>query len=161
MSSSPSKLIKFDKNKSLLDGNAAVGIDISSSAAQPDIGLALVNDSPFPARQIQLGQIAVNADAGKDIKFVNGAASVTFSASASANAGMGVYLDSTSLLSAVQLNDNLSPGVDLGTDANDIYMLLQWGYDLNASTKGAVAFGAPGSITFGGTASRDATYAII
>jgi len=152
--------VKFDRNKKFLAGGAAAGLSFNASIF-PDVALALASNSPFPQRQIELGNAQVNASASKDVKFGNQSSSVTFSGSASAFAKLGVYFDPKQMLAALQLDDDIAPGMNVASDANSLFVALRWGYDLAASTKGALALGAPGAITFSATGSREAKYAVV
>ncbi len=160
MSTSKPIAIKFDRNKKFLAAGAAAGISVNASIF-PDVALALAGNTPFPARQIELGNAQVNASAAKDIKFGGGANSVTFSGSGSAFAKLGVYFDPQQMLAALQLDDDIAPGMNLAGDPSSLFVALRWGYDLNASTKGALALGAPGAVTFAATGSREAKYAVV
>ncbi|HEY7546561.1 MAG TPA: hypothetical protein VID27_16845, partial [Blastocatellia bacterium] len=160
MSTSKPVIIKFDRNKKFLAGGAAAGVSINATIF-PDVALALANNTPFPQRQIELGNAQVNASASKDIKFGDSASSVTFNGSASAFAALGVYFDPRQMLAALQLDDDISPGMNITADANSLFVALRWGYDLDASTKGSLALGAPGAVTFSATGSREARYAVV
>ncbi|MEW6210754.1 MAG: hypothetical protein AB1631_20485 [Acidobacteriota bacterium] len=160
MSASKPITIKFDRNKKFLAGGAAAGVSFNASLF-PDVALALANNTPFPQRQIELGNAAVNASASKDIKFGDGAGNLTFSGSASAFAKLGVYFDPGQMLAALELDDDIAPGMNVASDANSLFVALRWGYDLDASAKGSLAFGAPGAVSFSTTGSREAKYAVV
>jgi hypothetical protein len=160
MSTPKSINIKFDRNKQFLAGGAAAGISVNASVF-PDVALALASNTQFPQRQIELGNAQINASTSKDIKFGSGASSVTFSGSASAFAMLGVYFDPAQMLTAIQLDNNIAPGMNITADANSLFVALRWGYDLNASTQGSLALGAPGAVTFSSTGSREAKYAVV
>src|SRR5262245_61091869 len=123
MSTSKPITVKFDRNKKFLAGGSAVGISVDASIF-PDVALALAGNTPFPQRQIELGNAQVNASTSKDIKFSNGASSVTFSGSASAFAKLGVYFDPRQMLSALQLDDDIAPGMNITGDANSLFVAL-------------------------------------
>jgi len=160
MSTSKPVTIKFDKNKQFLASGAAAGISVNASIF-PDVALALVNNTPFPQKQIELTNAQVNASASKDIKFGTTASSVTFSGSASAFAKLGVYFDPAQMLAALELDDDITPGMNITNNTNSLFVALRWGYDLQASTQGSLALGAPGSVTFAATGSREAKYAVV
>lgn len=154
-----SNIVKL--NTKFLSGAADAGIEIVPPATDPDVVAALASDTSFPPRQIELGKISAKAEAGKDIKFGDGAGQVVFKGSASAFAGLGVYQDPAKLLQGLGVEDNLAPGLALGNSGESIFTVLRWGYDVNASAEGSVALGAPGAITFSGTGKREALYAVI
>ncbi|NIR53097.1 hypothetical protein GWO43_31090 [candidate division KSB1 bacterium] len=155
-------LVKFEKNKTFLSGTSSAGIQLGADT-DPQVLLALKNDSPFPERQIELGKIAINAEGGKDIEFGKGSKKVTFKggANASAFSGLGVYQDANSLIGSLGLDDNIAPALDLQDSADSLYLLLRWGYDLEASTSGAVALGGPGLVKFGADGKREAMFAVM
>ncbi|MET0648441.1 MAG: hypothetical protein ABW208_17655 [Pyrinomonadaceae bacterium] len=154
-----SKIVKL--NTKFLSDAAEVGIEVVPPATDPDVVLALANDTSFPPRQIELGKISAKAEAGNDIKFGKGAGQVVFKGSASAFAGLGVYQDPAKLLQGLGVADDIAPGLSLANSGESIFTVLRWGYDVNASAKGSVALGAPGAVTFSGTGKREALYAVI
>jgi hypothetical protein len=160
-SSNPSSLIKFDRNKKFLGLDSAVGIEILPPIADLEVANALATNSPFPRRTIELGRESVKASAGRDIKFGDGSGKVSFAGSASAFTKLGVYFDPEAMLAALELNDNIAPGMKLEKDPNALYVVFRWGYDLLSSAKGSMALGAPGSISFGADGSREGIYAIV
>lgn len=159
-----SESFTFTKNKNFLDASSAVGVSLTGTQAA-DVLAAITKNKPFPARQIELGSLQLSASTGENISFLTGKGKVNFSASASAFAGLGVYPDPANMLAALQLNesfnDNLAGGLVLEKDENANYLALRWGYDLKGSAKGAIAFGAPGAITFGVDGSREGVYAVV
>ncbi|HEX8748465.1 MAG TPA: hypothetical protein VF717_14930, partial [Pyrinomonadaceae bacterium] len=153
-----SKLVKL--NREFLSGKVEAGIEIIPPAMDADVVAAFANNTNFPYRQIELGQITAKAETG-DIKFGDGTAQVVFKGSASTMAGLGVYPDPDKLLAALNVQENLNAGLDLNKDPESLYLALRWGYDLEASAKGSIALGAPGAITLSGTGKREALYAVI
>ncbi|MGB9179471.1 MAG: hypothetical protein WCB68_09540 [Pyrinomonadaceae bacterium] len=153
-----SNLVKL--NKEFLSGKVEAGIEVTPPATDADVVAAFAHDTSFPYRQIELGQITAKAQTG-DLKFGDGAAQVTFKGSASALAGLGIYPDPERLLTALDIHDNLAPGLNLNKDPESLYLALRWGYDLEASAKGSIALGAPGAITLSATGKREALYAVI
>lgn len=154
-----SKIVKL--NTKFLSGAADAGIEITPPDTDPDVVLAFAGNTSFPPRQIELGKISAKAEAGKDLKFGDGAGQVVFSGSASAFAGLGVYQDPEKLLRGLGVDENIAPGFTLGNPGESIFTVLRWGYDVSASAKGSVALGAPGAITFSGTGKREALYAVV
>ena len=147
-------------NQNFLSGHGQVGLDITPPATQPDVLAAFANNSALPFRQIDLGSITAKASAGVDkIAFGDGVGQVSFTGSASAFAGLGVYPDPDKLLTDLKLEGDLAKGMNLPSDQNTLYLALRWGYDLAASAKGSLALGAP--VTFSGSAKREALYAVI
>ncbi|HEY0546573.1 MAG TPA: hypothetical protein VGC91_14440 [Pyrinomonadaceae bacterium] len=157
--------IKFEKNKKFLDDKFALGLSITADK-DPEVAAALASDQPFPQRDVELGNISVSGEAGKDVKFnvtrggtVKG--SVSFKATASAHAGMGIYFDPAKLLAALELDKQKELAVSLEKDPNFYFLTINWGYDLAETIKGSVALGGPGAINFAQDGSRNAAYAVV
>jgi hypothetical protein len=159
--SNPSNLIKFERNGKFLGGDSAVGVEIIPPAADLEVVKALASNSPFPQRTIELGHGSVKASAGRNILFGDGSGQVSFNGSASAFAQLGVYFDPDTMLAALELNDNIAPGMKMEKDPNVLYSVLRWGYDVKASAHGSIAMGAPGGITFGVDGAKEGLYAVI
>ncbi|MGH9800927.1 MAG: hypothetical protein ACRD82_11235, partial [Blastocatellia bacterium] len=150
-------------NKKFATPDSADSIEFTANAANDaDVLAALASPNlPFPNRQIELGKISAQGQAGQSIKFLSGnRGSVSFKADGSAFAGLGVYPDPAALLTELGLDDNIAPAVKLATDANSNYLALRWGYDISGSAKGKIALGT-GAITFGAEGSREGAYAVI
>ncbi|MGH9764236.1 MAG: hypothetical protein ACREAC_25660, partial [Blastocatellia bacterium] len=127
---SPNNPQQFSFQKTLnLAAGATVSFQVSADKA-PDVIAALAENQPFPNRQISLGNISISAQAGEKLQFDSGAGSVSFTASASAFSGLGVYQNPASLLSDLSPDQNIAPGIDLSTQTGLFFMLLRWGYDL-------------------------------
>jgi hypothetical protein len=148
-------------NKNFLSGAVDVGIEIIPPAAEPEIIAAFANNSSFPYRQINLGKISARAEAGHEIKFGEGTGKVAFTAGGGTATSLGVYPDPQKMLDDLGIAESIAPGMSLSKDPESLYLALRWTYDANASAKGSIALGAPGSITFSGAAKRDALYAVI
>ncbi len=153
-------IIKFNKNANL-SGAGAAGLEVEATTSA-DIMKALESDLAFPDREITLGNISVHAEAGKDIAFGEGSGKVSFSGSASAFSGMGVYLDPDKLLADLGLNSNIAPGMKLEQDPNSRYILLRWGYDANAAVQGSLALMGPaGSVKFGVAGASEGLFGVV
>ena len=156
-----SNLINFERNGKFLGPYSAVGVEIVPPAADLEVVNALASNSPFPQRTIELGHGSIRASAGRDILFGNGTSTVSFNGSTSAFAQLGVYFDPDTMLAALELNDNIAPGMKLEKNPNVLYSVLRWGYDVKASARGSIAMGAPGGITFGADGAKEGLYAVI
>ncbi|MCP4156388.1 MAG: hypothetical protein GY757_52230 [bacterium] len=154
------KSFKFESNKKFLNGKSAAGLDI----ALPDANLALIkaveNNKPFQG-DVTLVKLSANAGTGKDIEFGKDKNKVSFSASASAFAGMAVYFDPKELMEALELEEKIIPGMTVVNNQDYLYSAIRWGYNLKGGAQGAMALGAPGSVTFGGDAASEAKYAVV
>src|SRR6476620_7778810 len=85
-----SKGFSFTRNISLLNQAASLGFDVSG--APPDVLAALASDQkPFPPRDIDLLEVGLTGSTPKPIEFGRGSDKVSFAATASAFAGLGVY----------------------------------------------------------------------
>lgn len=154
-------IIKFERNKRFLSGGSAVGIEITATK-DPKVLAALTTNQPFPPGDVKLGDISVSGEAGKDVSFLGKKGSVGFKASAEAHAGLAVYFDPNELVDALELNEKISPGLNLTKDSDFLYVLLNWGYDVAASAKGSIALGAnPLTINFSGELKTAAAYGVI
>src|SRR5438876_5982214 len=108
-------------------GNVEINID----SPEPDIAKALLENKPFPAKEISIGQGSIQVSASKDIKLDGGKGTVTFSGSANAYSKLGVYQSGDNLvkaLKAADLDDSIVAGLTIPTDANSNLIALQWGY---------------------------------
>lgn len=160
------RLILFERNKKLLSNTSGRGIEIVANS-DPAILEALTGNTPFPDREIALGDIIVSAEGEKNIEFSSSNDKVVFrgSANASVFSGLGVYRNSKALLDVLMLDDNITPELDPDNNdednGSDIFMLLRWGYDLGNTAKGSVALGGPASVTFGADGKREKVFAVI
>jgi hypothetical protein len=88
---------------------------------------------------------------------------VTFSGKAGTYHGVAVLdapADVRKLLVRDQIDDDLAAGLDL--DPSDgRFVLLRWGYDLQAAAKGAVGLGVGPKIKFGAEGRRQGAYVLI
>ncbi len=153
-----SELILFEKNRPLLDGNSALGIEIGINQ-DPTLLLAFRNDTP-PDRQINLGHISVSTSGGSDVRFAGDKGMVTFKAGASAGAGMGIYWNRPNVINALALDEKSLAGFSLPSEATHYYSLLRWGYDVNASFDASVGLGY-GTVSFGGDGHLERTFAVL
>jgi hypothetical protein len=153
--------VQFTKNKKFLGSKSSPGINFTVNNA-PDVLLALSANNPFPDREIAIGVVSAKASAGdKDIQFGKGAKQASFSGSASAFSGIGVYPDPRRLLRSLDLGDDISPGLHLPQDSASNYLMLRWGYNLKAAGKGGIIFGGAGSANLGVDAKSEGVMAVI
>lgn len=152
--------ILFSKNKPFLGSKSSPGVSFTVNNT-PDVSLALIRDEPFPDREISLGVISAKASAGdKDLIFGKGDSQASFSASGGAFSGLGVYPDPRRMLRAIELGDDISPGLHLPPDPKSNYIMLRWGYDIRAVGRGGVIFGG-GSASAGLDAKSEGLMAVI
>lgn len=153
--------IQFTTNKPLLGSKSSPGINFGVNN-MPDVFLALTTNAPFPSREITLGTITAKASAGdKDVVFGKGSKTASFSGSASAYSGFGVYPDPRRLLRALGLDDDISPGLELTADPASHFVTLRWGYGMKAAGKGGIIFGGAGSASIGLDGKSEGIMAII
>src|SRR5262249_5500021 len=88
----------FKRNLSLLNQKGSLGFEISGQL-QPDVITALASDSePFPARDIELAEVGLKASTANPIEFARGSDKISFTASGSTFAGLGIYRTDAALL---------------------------------------------------------------
>jgi len=153
-------LIEFDKQKQFMNGDASAGIQVTADSDQ-DVLQAILKNLPFPDRQIELGKISVKAEGNHDILFDGSHGQVKFNGSASAFAGLGVYKDTQALLATIGPPDETAPGLDFSAPAGSVFLLLRWGFDLQASAQGSIALGIGGSATFGVDGRKEGLFAAV
>src|SRR5687768_6052751 len=151
--------IQFKRNKNfLVQGTSfATGIEFVS-VTDPETRDALLNDKPF-TKEAKLLDIKVQGQGGRDVAFLGKGGNVSFKAGAFA--GLGVYLSPDKLVQDLDLSDEIEEGVVIPGALNEYLVVLRWGYDASMKTQGSIALGAGGQFTFGGSAARDAAYAVI
>lgn len=141
-------------------GNADINID----SPELDVANALLNNQPFPARELSIAQGSIKVSASNDIKLDGGKGTVTFSGSANAYSKLGVYQSGANLvkaLKAADLDDSIVAGLRIPNDANSNLVALQWGYNASAAVKGELALGAGAGLNFGMDASSQGLFAVI
>ena len=108
-------IVKFTRNKDLLGGNAAVGL-VATAPKDPALARALAANTAFPNRAIEIGDIALSGDAGKNVVFGKGQGKVVFKGKGSAYAGLGVYPDGKALMRRLGLGASFARDIQLPTD---------------------------------------------
>lgn len=154
----------FDLDKTVtLDADSSLTVEVSG-ASDHDVFDAIVNNQPFPDRpegKIPLGRIDLKAQTGKNFTFGTAGAAVAFKASAEFQTGMGVFnfpADATASLQLVNTPRlNLAvPGAD-----TDKFLVMMWGYNLQAVASGSHPIGVLGTVTFGAEGAHDFKYAVL
>src|ERR1051326_214105 len=116
-----SPTFNFSKNFSLLDGSASAGFAVSAER-RPDVIAALRSESsPFPPGDIELADVSLSASTPKPIEFVSGNEKVSFTASGSAFAGIGIYRKDQALLQKLddRAQDFSLDAVEFGVDRSE------------------------------------------
>jgi hypothetical protein len=153
----------FKLNPKFLSTASDIAIAVTPPAGG-ELAAALATNQPFPDRQIELGNISIRAETGKDIEFLSPKGAVRFSGQGGAFAGLGVFQDPAKMLDTLRRDpDGTSIVAELELEKDEIhnYVLLRWGYDIEAAAKGSVALGVGGSVKFGVTGRRDGLYAVV
>ena len=157
------KGFNFSKNLSLLNQNASLGFDISSQV-QGDVAAALLSDTaPFPQRDIELAEIGLKASTANPIEFARGADKISFTASGSAFAGLGIYHTGAALLK--KLGDNAADfsldALEFENDDQTLLSILRWGFSAEGKASGAMALGAVGTATLEASGNAEGLFAVV
>jgi len=141
-------------------GSAAspVSIDIGDST-QADVLTALENNSPFPMREIHLGNIAATLSTSSAAFVPAPGASVSLKASASFSSGLAVYQSPKQILSLLPLDPAIS--LDFQMSPNDRLMMLSFAATSSGSLNGTYPIGVVGSASVGLTGQLDDAFAVI
>jgi len=141
-------------------GSAAspVSIDIGDST-QADVLTALANNSPFPMREIHLGNIAATLSTSSAAFVPAPGASVSLKASASFSSGLAVYQSPKQILSLLPLDPAIS--LDFQMSPNDRLMMLSFAATSSGSLNGTYPIGVVGSASVGLTGQLDDAFAVI
>ncbi|MGA7410244.1 MAG: hypothetical protein WBW33_07145 [Bryobacteraceae bacterium] len=140
-----------------------VEIDLGASAPSAAVLNAIATDTPFPTGDITAGSLSVSASTGNPVKLGDASKNVSFSFSGSANYSISVFSDPKTVAQTLNANSNIASGIDLttGTATTDRFAVLQLTYDLGATVKGAVAFGAGATLNFGVTGSLQGDWDVV
>jgi hypothetical protein len=153
----------FGRNIGLLNQSASVGFRISSALA-PDVLAALRSSTdPFPARDIELAEIGLEASTSQPIEFGRGADKISFTAAGSVFAGLGIYRSGAALLAKLGegADDFDLSAPELGSDPQSLLAVLRWGYAAEGKASGAMALGAVGAATLSVAGNREGLFAVI
>ena len=153
-------IAKFTRNKDLLGGNAAVGL-VATAPKDPALARALAANTALPNRAIEIGDIALSGDAGKNVVFGKGQGKVVFKGKGSAYAGLGVYPDGKQVMRRLGLGASFARDIELPADPAKRFYVMRWGYDVKASAKGSVALGGGITPTFGADGKRERLFAVV
>jgi hypothetical protein len=148
------------KKRNLPSGAAPFGVKVAG-AQDADVLASLVANSPFPARDIRLGSVALEAGGGRDVEFPTPSGSVVFRASGSAFSSLGVYASGEAALRDLRPGEAVAPAIALPEDAEHRYVVLRWGYDLAGYVKGSLGLGAGARVRFGADGRSEGVFAVI
>jgi hypothetical protein len=140
-----------------------VSITLGASSPNPAVLNAIATNAPFPAGDITVGSLSVSASTGNPVKLGDASKNVSFSFSGSANYGISVLSDPKTVAQTLNANSNIASGLDLttGTGAADRFAVIQLGYDLGATVKGAAALGTGVTLNFGATGSVQGDWDVV
>ena len=155
--------VSLKKSRHILSGAGEVSFDL---LAQPgsDVLAALATNGSFPPRKITLEEIGVKVSGEKTVPLGSPKGTVSFSGKASGYEGLSVVdsaADVVAILVRDQIQDDIAKGLGLSKSPTDRFVVLRWGYDLQAAAKGSVALGAGPKVTFGAEGKRLGAYAIV
>lgn len=149
-----SEAIKFSKQ--LGSGNKKVNI-VFAPPQDPDVALALANNEPFPSKQVSIGEFGLHASTG-DVQLGR----AKFSAGAGTSWGIGVFQDPTAILDGLGTDDKLRGDIDIPPqDDETIYLMLLWGYDLQASATSDIGLGTGGKLSFAADGKKTGAFAVV
>ncbi|MBL8149958.1 MAG: hypothetical protein JNN15_08515, partial [Blastocatellia bacterium] len=125
-----------------MSGNLSIpfsgaGIDINFAvpdASNADILQILVNNQPFPKKEITLLQSAIKLTTAEDIVLGDLSNKVIFSAGASA--AIGIYQNGANLVTSLKtsgLQEQIIDGLTLPSDTNKNFAVMRWGYNIGAT----------------------------
>ncbi len=136
-------------------GRQGITVDLQT-ARDSDVAAALLGNTPFPSRQIELAELSLSAPPGK---VTLGA--VDFPNSATASWGIGVYADPSAVLRALGLDTTLQTVLDAPREATHHHVVLSWGYDVKGAASGAVGLGTVGSAEFGVDGQHSGAFGVV
>src|SRR5262249_8059606 len=157
------KGFKFHRNLSLLNQNGSLGFEISGQV-QPDVIAALVSDTqPFPQRNIEFAEVGLKASTPNPIEFARGSDKISFTASGSAFAGLGIYQTGAALLQKLggSAEDFSLGALEFENDDHSILSVLRWGYSAEGKASGAMALGPAGTATLSISGNAEGLFAVI
>ena len=151
---------KFQLDKTVVAPGGSVTVDIGASTDH-DVLDAILENKPFPDRDIALGSLEVKGETGKTFAFSAGETVVGFQASAEFKTGLGVFGKANDALGSLQLEDAPALNLTIPGTATDRFLVLSWGYDVSGSVSGSHPLGVLGSLTFGAEGEHDSLYAVL
>ncbi len=141
-------------------GSAAAGTTIDiDDATDSDVITALATNTKFPDRDLQLGRISASFNTPTATFAPAAGATVTMSAAASFNSGVGIFSKADPVIQALPLDPAIT--LDFGLGANDHLILVSFGYTASGSINGTAPIGMIGSATFGVSGQSDAAFAVV
>jgi hypothetical protein len=153
----------FTRNLSLLNQTASLGLRVSGDL-QPDVLSAIQSESDaFPARDIELAEIGLEASTGAPIEFGRGSDKVSFTARAGVFAGLGVYRNGDSLLRKLgeRAEDFSLDALEFDVDDQSLLGVLRWGFSAEGKANGALALRAVGTATLSMSGNKEGLFAVI
>jgi hypothetical protein len=155
----------FALDSGILAPGSAVNVDLARST-DTDIALAIVADTPFPAREngeIALGHIALSASGSSPVAFSGGGTTVGFEFAGGMTAAAGIFDTADRALACLGLSE--PPAVSLHGDSpsprNPRYAVLSAGYKAGGEVRGAHPIGAVGSLAFGAAGAASGVTAVV
>src|SRR5688572_4273844 len=155
--------VSFKKSRHLPAGLGDVSFGVKAKPGS-DVLAALATNAPFPARRIDLVEMSVGVEGERPVALNGGKGVVSFSGKAGGYQGVAVLDDPaevTALLVRDRINDDIAQGLALDRLPGTRFVLLRWGYDLEAAVSGSVGLGIGARATFGAEAKRLGAYAVV
>ena len=153
----------FTRNLSLLNQTASLGLRVSGDLQQDVLSAIQSESDAFPARDIELAEIGLEASTGAPIEFGRGSDKVSFTARAGVFAGLGVYRKGDSLLRKLgeRAEDFSLDALEFGVDDQSLLGVLRWGFSAEGKANGALALRAVGTATLSVSGNKEGLFAVI
>ena len=140
-------------------GSTAGALTVEASAPDnPDLLDALLGGA-LPASDIALGKVHLAGEAGKSVVLGSGKARTEFSAAVGGHGRFGVYAAGTDVLAALDLDTAPVGGLELPTDEDRRFGVLDWGYEV--AVGGGIALQGKAAPKIEGNARRRARYVVL
>jgi len=156
-----SNRFSFSLNRDVLDNNANVAVTLDA-ANDLDLLDRLVDNKPLPDRDIILGSGQLALTAATETRFRTAKGNVTFDATAHSRLALlaGPARVTEQILRDVDLADQIEPALQFNS-ATDSYLVLRWGYSLNANGAGSIALAPSAGLNFSVNAGRAGVFGVV
>src|SRR6186997_3163128 len=105
-------------------------------ATSGDIAEAILKNTPFPDRDILLGDMKVDFSGKSDVPVDTGLGKVDFAASAQARMAIGIFNEASEVVDALAFTNEKELGLGWEDDPAQRYLMFVAGYSVSASANG-------------------------